>query len=491
MKKYLSLVVSGLMLVGCASSNYSLKGSYEDAATLEDAAPVENDEEFDLVEVADTGNPVVEDILVNDGSADYFYKLGVKYEEGKGISADLNKAVSYYKQAMEKGSLDAVNALGVIYLGGGDYDKAKKHFEIAAAKNDEIANYNLGNMTFIGNKASINKKALDYYIKSALKNYSPAYVALGDMYATGKGVEPDASKAEDYYLKAADLNDDVAIDRLALLYLLQDGTEVENDDTKNSIKTVQLFQRVADKGNPKAMYVLSLLYQNGFYVKTDNDKAIEYLKKSAALNYPEAEYSLAYLYLAGISVEKDYKKGVELMTKAASNGYPDAQNNIGMLYLKGEIVPKDLKRAKSWLERAASNGSAMASYNLGVVYEAGLGVTIDPNKSGSLYLKSAETGYLPAFAKVVEMYATGSKGVSKNNEKAREWLDKAIEQDDGDAVLMKANAYYQGNYGYAKDLAKAKSWLEKAKELGNPNASKLEEVWKRSEKFTKFNKEKV
>ena len=72
MKKYLTLVVSGLMLVGCASSNYSLKRSFDDAAPLEDAAPVENDAEFELVEVGDTGNPIVKDVLVNDGSAEGF-----------------------------------------------------------------------------------------------------------------------------------------------------------------------------------------------------------------------------------------------------------------------------------------------------------------------------------------------------------------------------------------------------------------------------------
>lgn len=480
MKKYLSLVVSGIMLVGCASSSHNLVNN-----EFEDAAPTE---EFELEKVSANNSMDIpqEENLNNDGSAEYFYKLGVKYEEGKGVVVDIFKAEGFYKQAMEKGSIDAINALGVIYLGHGDYDQAKKYFEIAAEKNDEIANFNLGNLTFIGGDGGVNLKALEYYKKSALKNYSPAYVALGDMYAMGKGIDPDVTKAESYYLKAADLNDDVAIDRLALLYLLQDGMDVEQDDTANSIKTVKLFQRVADKGNPKAMYVLSLLYQNGFYVKADYEKSIEYLKKSAALNYPEAEYSLAYLYLAGMYVEKDYAKGVELMTSAANHGFADAQNNIGMLLLKGEIVKKDLNQARSWLTKAVANGSAMANYNLGVVYDAGLGVSIDSNKAGGLYRKSAELGYLPAYAKVIDMYATGSKGVAKNNEVAREWLDKAIEQDDSDAMLLKANAYHYGNYGYAKDMAKAKTWLEKARELSNPNVSKVEEAWKRSERYSKF-----
>lgn len=478
MKKYLCLVVSSLMLSGCS---YSKLGGSE----FEDSAPLEEQSQK-IVQKDELEQPVADDVLVNDGSAEYYYKLGFKYEEGKGVKQDLLAATTHYKKAVDLGSIDAINALGVIYLGQGDYDQAKKLFEMAAAKNDEIALFNLGNMSFLGNKNSVNKEALDYYTKSAQKKYSPAYVALGDMYATGKGVAHDANKAEEFYLKAADLNDDIAIDRLSLLYLLQDGTDVETDDTKNTEKTVKLFQRVADKGNPKAMYVLSLLYQNGFYVKEDNDKAVEYLKKSAAKGYPEAEYSLAYLYLTGMNVEKDYKKGVELMTNAANKNFPDAQNNIGMLYLKGEIVEKDLKLAKKWLEKASQNGNAMADYNLAVVYEAGMGVPVNEVKSGTLYKQSAELGYMPAYSKVIDMYATGKKGVTKNNEIARQWLDKAIENDDSDAMLMKANAYFYGNYGYAKDMALAKDWLEKARKMDNPNAAQVEQNWRGAERNLKF-----
>lgn len=485
MKKYICMAIASLMLSGCTSSKLSMGNlDMEDAASMEDDYSME---EKGLSSVSEeTNEEIQQEELVNDGSANYLYKQGVKFEEGKGIAVNLQKAESFYILAMEKGSVDAMNALGVLNMNKGAFDEAKKYFERAAEKNDEIANYNLGNMTFLTNTSDHNLKAIEYYKKAAAKNYAPAYVTLGDMYATGKGISHNVAKAEEYYLKAADLNDDVAIDRLALLYLLQDGIEVESDTTSNSIKTVKLFQRVADKGNPKAMYVLSLLYQNGFYVKPDTDKAVEYLKKSAELKYPEAEYSLAYLYLSGMYVEKDYKKGIQFMTKAANSGFPDAQNNIGMLYLKGELVTKNYNLARKWLEKASSNGSSMAAYNLAIIYDAGMGVPVDTQKAGSLYLSSANSGYIPAFIKVVDMYANGSKGVKKDNEKAREWLDKAIENEDSDAMLLKANAYFYGNYGYAQDMALAKKWLDNAKKLDNPNVSKVESSWKRTERYKKF-----
>ena len=159
MKKYLCVVITSLMLSGCTSSKLSMNNSdFEDNASMEDAASME-DESFDLVKV-DEIEKVEKEELVNDGTANYLYKQGVKYEEGKGTTVDVMKAESFYKQAMEMGSIDAMNALGVLYMNNGDFDQAKKYFEMAAAKNDEIANYNLGNMTFLGNNSNQNLKAI-------------------------------------------------------------------------------------------------------------------------------------------------------------------------------------------------------------------------------------------------------------------------------------------------------------------------------------------
>ena len=51
MKKYLCVVITSLMLSGCASSKLSMNNSdFEDNASMEDAASME-DESFDLVKV--------------------------------------------------------------------------------------------------------------------------------------------------------------------------------------------------------------------------------------------------------------------------------------------------------------------------------------------------------------------------------------------------------------------------------------------------------
>ena len=88
MKKYLCVVITSLMLSGCASSKLSMNNSdYEDNASMEDAASME-DESFDLVKV-DEVEKIEKEELVNDGTANYLYKQGVKYEEGKGTTVDV------------------------------------------------------------------------------------------------------------------------------------------------------------------------------------------------------------------------------------------------------------------------------------------------------------------------------------------------------------------------------------------------------------------
>lgn len=476
MKKYIAIAISSIMVAGCVvnTPKPSQDSEQTDGVSLLEA----NDHaivQMDLTNISTSQS--------NQGSE--YYKLGAKYEDGKDVEQDLVKAKEYYEKAIELGSIDAANALGALYANTGDYANAKKYFLIASKQGDEIANFNLGGVSFIDFKTGqVNSEAIKYYKLSGEKGYAPAYVALGDMYATGEGAKPDEKLAEDYYFKAVELNDSVAIDRLALLYLLQDGMDA-GTDTQNSDKTIQLFQKVAEKGNPKAMYVLSMAYQNGLYVPKDELKGLEYLKKSAKAGYVEAEYALSYLYLTGMYVPKDYEKGVYYMTKAAEQGLPTAQNNIGMLLIKGEVVKQDYKTGMYWLNKAASSDNPMANYNLGLVYELGMGVSKNPSKAGEYFILAANGQYIEAISKVVDMYSIGSLGVKQDNEKARMWLDKGVELGSGDIMLQKANGYYWGKYGYAKDHERAKEWLDKAKEYAPEKADKLESSWKGSERYTR------
>ena len=417
-------------------------------------------------------------------AADY-YRLGSKYESGDdGYEVDISKAIENYNSAISLGSIDALNARGVLAIQDGNEELARKFFKMAADKGDEIALFNLGNIENSKSKQGIlNKPAIDLYSKSAKKKYSPALVALGDIYASGIGAPVDYKKAEDYFIKAADLNSDDAVNRLALMYLLEDGLD-SGDETENSKKTAELIKRVADKGNPQALYILSMMYENGFHVQKDSKKSMDLLRKSADKGHPEALFSLGYLYLMGHNVNQDNAKGLELMKKAGMVGYGDASNNVGMAYLKGEIVKQDYKEAQKWLEQAIGQGSVLATHNVGLVYEKGLGVEVDYEKARKLFAIAADIGYTPSMIKMAEIYEQGL-GVKVDHENARSWLMKAVQANDVDAMLILANSYYFGGYGYAIDKEKGIEWLNKAKSLGSQAAYATETRWKGYERSAK------
>ena len=72
-----------------------------------------------------------------------YYNLGYSYETGRGVETDGNKAEYYYELAAMNGSIQARNNLGCREGRGGNYQRAYKHFVMAAKAGDNIS---LGNV---------------------------------------------------------------------------------------------------------------------------------------------------------------------------------------------------------------------------------------------------------------------------------------------------------------------------------------------------------
>jgi TPR repeat protein len=70
--------------------------------------------------------------------------------------------------------------------------------------------------------------AVDYFRRSAQKNYGPAQVVLGYLYDTELIVVRDSSQAADWYRKAADAGDPLAQWLLGRLYVLASGLPRED-----------------------------------------------------------------------------------------------------------------------------------------------------------------------------------------------------------------------------------------------------------------------
>ena len=61
-----------------------------------------------------------------------YYNLGVSYHKGRGVESDTKKAKYYFELAAMKGHIKARHNVGVLEFEAADYQRAKKHFIIAA-----------------------------------------------------------------------------------------------------------------------------------------------------------------------------------------------------------------------------------------------------------------------------------------------------------------------------------------------------------------------
>ena len=80
------------------------------------------------------------------GCADGYYNSGLSYRDGNGVEADQEKAKHYYELAAMGGCLHARHNIGAIEYKAGNYQRAYKHFMIAAKAgyDDSLHNVKVG-----------------------------------------------------------------------------------------------------------------------------------------------------------------------------------------------------------------------------------------------------------------------------------------------------------------------------------------------------------
>lgn len=108
---------------------------------------------------------------------------------------------------------------------------------------------------------------------------------LGQAYRLGRGVEIDNARARKLYEDAARRGHVKAADNLGLM-LFQDG---EQD------KAMPLIRAAAERGEPRAQYVLGLAHFNAEYVQRDWTRAYALMTLANAAGLPQARDALAQM----------------------------------------------------------------------------------------------------------------------------------------------------------------------------------------------------
>lgn len=187
---------------------------------------------------------------VQRGDARIMYDLaGIYSDENNNEFYNIKKAIELYKKSSELGYLFAMNDLG----------------------------YHLQNG--IGCEQDINK-AIAYYEKAAELGNGLAFANLGDLYFYGEWVEQDYDKALDYYLKAQKK------------YYFNDQKIAEIYYQKGAFnKVLPILKKDVNEEFSPIYY--GIMYENGFGLKENLNKAIKYYEK--ALEIALYEHSIQRL----------------------------------------------------------------------------------------------------------------------------------------------------------------------------------------------------
>ena len=138
------------------------------------------------------------------GDINALMKLGLIYESGDGVTQDLKLAKRYYSQAKELGSEDAKISLSLLELSNNN--EVIKHLS---------NNVNIKNVTEL--EYTIDIKDLKELIKRAKKNDKDALFTLATLYDNGYGeLKADSDKALLLYKKAAKLGSKRAKELLSI-----------------------------------------------------------------------------------------------------------------------------------------------------------------------------------------------------------------------------------------------------------------------------------
>ena len=277
----------------------------------------------------------------------------------------------------------------------------------------------------------------------------------------------------------------------------------ETFESGKHAEAVALALPLAEKGNPEAFYLLGFAHETGQGAEASTEKAIAYYKKAIAKGSANAGYRLAFILLE--SGEKEKIAEAKRLLEAQAESDPAVSGRIlGEAWLLGRFSEKpDSTSAIKWWEKASEAGDVPSQMFLARFYGGQMGFPElkNPGLSLKYFLQAAEAGNAGAMVGAGSRLLYG-EGVTRDEEKGKALLNKAIEAKDFSAYLalgkfqevvkkdfkaaleqyqrgadegqvdcmIQAATYYLEGRGVDKDVTRATKILNAAAEKGNPQA---------------------
>jgi localization factor PodJL len=153
------------------------------------------------------GGPVLRAAALR-GDPTAAYEVGVRFAEGKGVTANYDEAAKWYDRAAQAGVIPAVFRLGTLYEKGlsvtKDLDIARRYYMQAAERGNAKAMHNLAVLDADGGGKGANyRSAAQWFRKAADRGVADSQFNLGILYARGIGVEQNLAESFKWFSLAA------------------------------------------------------------------------------------------------------------------------------------------------------------------------------------------------------------------------------------------------------------------------------------------------
>ncbi|WP_011582496.1 MULTISPECIES: tetratricopeptide repeat protein [Chelativorans] len=202
-------------------------------------------------------------------------------------------------------------------------------------------------------------------------------------------------------------------------------------------------------------------YQRGHYLT-----ALELARPRAEAGNAAAQTLIAEIHARGLGVPRNGKEAAKWYGRAAEQGNPEAQLQFGLMLLDGEFIERDFDKAYELMRRAAEAGKPLAQFNLAqMLIESGA----KEADAVIWYERAAEAGLPDAQYAMAQILANGFAGKQEDEEKARQWLEKAARQNFETAQLDLGAWLIEGRGG-TRNMEEGFRWLKRAAESGNAAA---------------------
>lgn len=355
------------------------------------------------------------------GSASAQRNMGIVYEKGIGVTQDYNEAEKWFKKALEtnpdyqkvKDDLARLEKKknprksdneesediklfdkGVDYYIGRngisqDYAQALTYFRQAAEKGLPAAQHNVGFMYEKGLGVTQNyPEAIKWFKMAAEQGYEESQAELGEIYDMGRsGIPQNTEEAIKWYLKVANNPQSHLTSKQMSAILHNMGTIYY--DKQDYPEALKWFRKAAELGYIGSQNNLGVMYNNGQGVVKDEVEAVKWYRKAAEQGSDIAQFNLGKIYRDGEGVKQNFAEANKWFLKAAEQGNAEAQTSIGVSYLRGRGgFAKDSQKAIEWLQKAAAQGDVNGMNNIGTIYMNGDGVTRDLDKAEEWYKKA-------------------------------------------------------------------------------------------------------